>query len=294
MNGERGNFESVSNDQEGGGRELKTPNEVWLGMKESVIIDLDARIRPYFDALNRSLGEAHELEDEFEGFRSREQRFIEKIWEQIENLVKVGQKNIAVLFDIDETIGRAHYDSNNNVSTILRPAVQPLFDELNIWEKEGVSTDLGILSTRGPEQLRRQLSEEHHLQSVASLLSSELIFGTKELADLDEEAYFMADRLSNGMEQEAVWLEFQERCGTFLNAAMLDEYVRPGDQSNREWRRSNLLSSADFHKLLFIDVIMKKYPDKAFLVVDDINYPKYLDHPRLKGVCLDGEKFRVD
>jgi hypothetical protein len=193
-------------------------------------------------------------------------------------IAKAAQENpdnkVKLLFDIDETIGRAQFSENGRevIGTLLRPSLLSLLEYI---KSNLQNIEFGILSTRGVANLKQQLEDPKHLAPIKNFLTESAVYSTEEVSPSFE-------------------LDDVSRDTKFLKNHPLIDLEKTATVDAKEINESTIynlgLYSADFQKLAIIQKISQQEPKTAIIPVDDYIFPKYIK----RGVYLKNADFRLN
>lgn len=219
----------------------------WEGIEPLVQSFYENNLKKYSDETSEEYTER--LQEKIEG----EKYFFEEVLRESEALVMdTNNKTSIILFDIDETIGKALFDKKGNFSgTLLRPALLPLLEHI---QQKFPHVEIGFITTRSKEGVMDQLEDEHQFASIKKFLSLNRMYSVAR-----QEVYMSTDEQSEFIKNSPV-----------INQASVTEET--------EWH----LNSGDILKLKVLEELQLKEPHTGVLAVDDFQYAGLLK----RGVCL--------
>lgn len=201
-----------------------------------------------------------EKKEVFEERINAEKEFSRILLQSLSGLLERNKK-ILMLFDVDETIGKAFYDKKNVFHTVIRPAFLLIMKRLQDLRTTG-KVDVGLLTTRG--ELRKQLEDPENLQPIKEIIHPDHLYSARGVTlGYDNE---------NGCEV----LEDRSKESSVLRTNILENEA------------FQLRNSGTLKKLTLLQEIRVKNSGKLFLVVDDDRYPSFLDEEKgFIGIGLD-------
>ena len=274
---------------------IPSSDEVWQGIQEQAkqgLIQIGIKTnKPFFE---KQIGE----------MLHREEVFVKKIWDKITSVIESGQKNIVILFDIDQTIGEIHslvVGDREQRCTIIRPSFNLLTERLR---NLSIDLKIGLLSTRNIEDIQEQLKDPIHLQPIAQSVDNRYCFSTDQLPSYQK-------KLVN--EQEG----YQQAIALAKNANIVTDNIydcfrrlpESATPEERHLRARVKLFPADIQKILLFRNLLNphfQYSDgedfasphrfdpnlfneRSIIIVDDFMYPIYLNPDVIQGISLKSE-----
>ena len=238
--------------------ELTTTTPFWEQIKEDVVSNLEQSIPAFEDETEeeRKLRLNCALE--------RERHFVELVLNTLKEVLDK-EKELIILFDIDETIAAQKIGPGGETKTIIRPSLPHLLEKIK--EMTGGKARIGFITSRDQKTLEDQLSKPEELETISGHIDRSLIFSVRdmEMGDTSE----LARRIALGEE--------------------LQKIVNPQLVSN-EPDFGSIIQEGDVVKLRKLEEIKKGNPKSNIVVVDDLPYPRFLDPGKnLFGISL-GEK----
>lgn len=109
----------------------------------------------------------------------REKQFINRVWNFYQRYSLEDRKNLVVLFDIDDTIGKVRFCKNNTYKFDIRPSFIPLIETIISH-----SSQIGILSSRSRDKMLDQFG--HNLQISNQNIRGGNLSGLKDYIDYSE------------------------------------------------------------------------------------------------------------
>lgn len=222
---------------------------------------------PVFEALDTLYQEKHDAhriyeEDErgemIDRLRTNEKVFFTKVVAAVEK-ARGQHQQVAVLFDVDETIAKNVYKINSTRKTVFRPSAIPLMELLS----NKYRCRLGLFTNRSA--LEEQLKDPETLAPLAPYLDNKLLVSTRSYSS-DDDSMGFANNLQN---------DFGGEDGIVDNALIAEN---PFDRPS---------SSGDMNKLNCLREIRGTLPKGAVVIVDDMHYPSILNEKAgLYGVSL--------
>jgi len=231
--------------------------QTWKDIEESVTRSLTQMFQEVHGRSGLYAEDEHA--DALDRLKVNEKIFFTKVLGTVERAHR-SYENTAVLFDVDETIGRAPYRADGKRITILRPSVIPLMDIL----KNTYGCKLGLFTSRG--KLQEQLEDPAHLATLEPYLDKELLISTRGSGSSIGSMEF----------SDALQVNFGGE-----NGIVDDSLISPDP-----FQRPSLIG--DIEKLSHLRKIRAQLPEGAIVIVDDMQYPAILNESRgLYGVSLD-------
>jgi|SRR6185437_11408002 len=190
----------------------------------------------------------------FENAVEREKNFLRVVFEAIEKALKTST-NVAVLFDVDETLASHKYSREfPQGKTILRPVAIPLLQTL---QKQGLK--IGLFTSRGNPV--EQLELQDWLGALKPFLTPALVISTRRHYPGGDSGEF-ADNLARDYGGEK---------------GVVDAALIGNDPPS---------TTGDMSKLACLKALRKDMPEHV-VIVDDADYPRVLNEKSgLYGVAL--------
>lgn len=205
--------------------------------------------------------------EQFDECMAHEEAFITSVIAKIEDVLSRSDREIIVLFDLDETLVSPKRDQQEKLISIVRPSAEPLFNDYLNTLIESQRVKAGFLSTRGKEAMVSQLSDPDNLLQLARFIDTSLVYSTEDL----EEVY----------EHGNTWEIIARKHSSKGSGLLQDDSVQ--EQSPDHY----MYSDGDWYKLDCLQHIKKSHPDSNIIVVDDLLFPKNLNESQgVYGVSL--------
>jgi flagellar biosynthesis/type III secretory pathway chaperone len=229
----------------------------FLPIKDDIARKLDEVFKSEFQYMEKREYEVEEITEAREKLLKREEQFFVRVLTAARMAEERSPGNAIVLFDIDETIGTANFDEGKDLVTKLRPSLIPLLEKFKT-----LNLEVGFLSSRGKESMDKQLGDENNLGPIKEYVNPNLVFSSRKYSSGDSRNF--RDKLHEGS-YEVIDVSLVEAEGEF-----------GGPTTNGEQQKIKALQE-----------IKEQNPEKSFVVVDDINYPKFLNEKNgIFGVSL--------
>ena len=244
--------------------EQKLPDEAggfWKAIKDRVKENLESE---FGSELNRT-DEFERKDERIERMMAREKTFVTSVLSRVERAREERGGDMVILFDINETIGSTKFVDGNNFHTLLRPSLMPMMEKLR-----AMGIKIGFISNWGKEAMERQLQDTQDLESLREYITPKYIYSTRVGYEQDL-PYRSVEELAQKLKET-----FGGDLGVVDDALLGAEGEYPD-------------SSGDYEKLFFLKKIQSELNGKTVIVVDDLDYPKYLDKKKgFYGVSLGG------
>ncbi|HWP61163.1 MAG TPA: hypothetical protein VN495_01020 [Candidatus Paceibacterota bacterium] len=241
--------------------QIASPAELaWKNIEAQVA----ARLRELFNEVHDTRRyEENEQGARIEKLQNNEKVFFTKVVAGVEE-ARQQHEQVTVLFDVDETLAKHVYKSDNTSRTFLRPSAVPLMEFL----KNTYQSNLGLFTSRGG--LEKQLENAELLAALKPYMDTSLLFSTRDYP------LFGSDSIEFG---KNLLRDFGGEHGIVDDALVdPDPFNRPG-------------AMGDIDKLQCLKLIREKLPEGAVVIVDDMVYPEILSRKNgLYGVSLNWMK----
>lgn len=188
---------------------------------------------------------------------SSERAFVVRVWTAVAAPLAARADAVVVLFDVDQTLG-SRKGRDGESATLIRPSAVPLMAQLR-----EVGARMGLLTTRGIRELRRNLEDVLHLQGIAPYLDENHLIAANMEVHADRTVDYPASQLAPDL-YEPIRRLLAPPADTLEGLrAYRDERGRP-------------LPAKDVNKLLQLAYLRQCYPYLEFVVVDDRDYAALL------------------
>lgn len=239
-------------------KESTTTTPFWEQIKEGVASNLEQLIPAFEDETEE------ERKSKLNRALEREKHFVESVLNTLKGVLDK-EKELIILFDIDETIAVPKIGPGEKTKTIIRPSLPHLLEKIK--EMTGGKARIGFITSRDQKTLEDQLSKPEGLEAISGYIDRSLIFSVRDMEMGD--TFELARRIALGEE--------------------LQEIVNPqlvSDEPDFE----SMIQEGDVVKLRKLEEIKKGNLKSNIVVVDDLSYPRFLDPGKnLFGISL-GEK----
>lgn len=245
--------------------DLPDTETFWQNIAETTRQDILTTYNSVFERRRRRGYEETEIQETIDAMVERERSFVIAVLSRLQEAESAHKGETVILFDIDETIGTPDFLPDNRMVTLLRPSLIPLLTALSAPHRRHI----GFLSSRGKETMIRQLEDPEHLASLRKYVDVSYIFSSRE----EQELYYVSmDELGDKLKEA-----FGGENG------IIDERLLGKDS---EFDYPSL--PGDYTKLAVLKRIRHEMTgERAIVVVDDFEYPKYLDARRgMYGIPL--------
>ncbi len=218
------------------------------------------------------------LDDKFK----KEKQFSIDVIQATEKALQNTDKELIVLFDIDDTIGKfLHFDEaeyylrkkvDNNGMTLLRPSFPLLMEQYFKKYIDNKKIKIGFISTRSDSAMRKQLGNENQLGQIDKYIDKELLYSTYNPS--------ASNIISNITTDEEKINFLNNNCGEILSRHFPDNDL-PEDYYDLTSIGGNL------QKLEIIRSLKEgNLKENHILCIDDFGYTKYLNEKDCFGVCV--------
>lgn len=254
--------------------DIEQPEDFWKNIEEDTRQGLLTTFAISFEQMKRRHSE-EEVEEEVQKMIEREHAFVTQTLSLIEKArTENPQKELVLLFDIDETIATVDFDGQQKLYTILRPSLKPLLEHI----VSDAKIKIGFITTRGKEAVEKQLTDLKHLELISVYIDPQYIYSSR--GENSAIGFYQNDE------------EFRDK---YLDAfvrqtAILDEQtvVAAFDDPHD----ITLRNSGNIEKLSLLKRLQEDFRDKVVVIVDDIEYPKSLNQKNgFYGLSLTAGKF---
>ena len=182
----------------------------------------------------------------------QERLFITAVLARLQEATDARRRERVLLLDIDETIGTPDWPDDKTLITILRPSLIPLLNQISAPDLH-----IGFLSSRSKEALERQLQDPRHLALIRQYIDPTYIYSSRDERELHCSFEELGEKLKEQFGGESGVID-----ENLLGRDSEYDYPElPGDQT----------------KLMVLKKRREELAGKAVVVVDDFNYPKYLN-----------------
>jgi len=236
---------------------VESPEELWA-LEEKIVEEKLLETFDFAQLKNWGYSEK-EIEEKKREIMEKEKKFFINVLAGVEAAGN-GSEKVKVLFDIDETIGAPEFASEK-IFTALRPSLIPLMEKIR-----ELGAEMGFITDRGEKIITKQLDDEDNLLPIKKFISPELIFSSRKFNPGDDREF-----------REKMMEEFGGENG------IIDE--------NISYEGKPILGG-DQVKLRTLKEIRKKLKDDTLVIIDDLNYPNYLNAKNnLSGVSVKDAMF---
>jgi len=239
----------------------------WNENETSIKLELEKEMRAYYTAGGEY--EEERLQNEVEDMLAAEKEFVKSLLPKLQFLLNSNSK-VLMLVDIDETVA-GPYDTGDGIDrSMVRPIFLKLLDKLQSY-RSADKLEVGIISSRS--EIKQQLNDSNQLLRLKDYMSPDKIYTT-------------IDNRIHGLTHE----ENKEQIRKFASddqSVLRDNLIE--DDYNKLTGTDRDKSSLE--KIATLQEIRAKVPEGVpILVVDDENYPNFLDeNKKLYGVKVEDQ-----
>lgn len=226
-------------------------------------------------------------EDAQEALLGREVVFVDQVHAAMTNLASTREGKITLLLDCDETFVKNEYDSEDNVTTYIRPGLETLLKLLDSTMPDRY--DVGLLTSRAQSHLDNELEAPTHgyMRQLESQLNRDFVISSRMGSPIfSQEGLALAP-------QRLEWDE-NELAINAIRSIIRPEMIEPILTDDYD-RLSTFTSGSHWYdsKLAIVDHLANTYPDRGFVFVDDLPFADSINpsHPQVRGVALRDSAF---
>ncbi len=212
----------------------------------------------------REYDETEDLEDRAE-FTARELAFARKVLGGVSTMLERHSGAVTVLFDVDETIGKLKTKPDETYHTVTRPALAPVAQAIAEASDDRVS--YGLLSSRGQSYLDTEAQERTYTAPLGDAFDSQFVVSSRD-------GEIVADTQAQDLKQ---WGDVDMQLEAVPH--IIDPEFTPGPEMHWNWFDE---------KLVVLDKLHQDNPDRAFVLVDDLQFVSSIDpnHQQVHGVHI--------
>lgn len=212
----------------------------------------------------REYDEEEDQEDRDE-FTARELAFACKVLGGVSTMLERHDGNVTVLFDVDETIGKLKTKPDDTYHTVTRPALAPVTQAIAETSEGRVS--YGLLSSRGQSYLDTEAQERAYTTPLGEAFDPRFAVSSRDGKIVDATNACQLKRWGD----------------TAMQLEAIPHIVDPGITTDTDiwWNWFD-------EKLVVLNQLHQEHPDRAFVLVDDLDFVKSIDpnHPQVHGVHI--------
>lgn len=236
--------------------------EFWKSIQDHVRTDLASAFDADLARFQKPDSPSSRTEEKLDEMMAREEIFATSILSRVEQVLEERGSDSVLLLDIDDTIGMTRPSEEDPFALLLRPSLVPVLERVRSF-----GLKIGFISNRTKEDMELQLRDAGYLDSLRKYIAPEHIYSTRE--ESRELSYHSVDELDSELKKV-----FGGEDG------VIDDNVLGRDGKYPT-------ATGDFEKLFFLKNMRDTIGEKAFIVVDDLDYPKFLDSKKgFYGVSL--------
>lgn len=187
---------------------------------------------------------------------------------------------LTILFDLDETLIRTRFTSNETQTTHTRPSIGCVLKLIEAMTDDNY--EVGILSSRGHSHLESELEAPSYTTVLGNRLNRQFVISSRPGSPiLKTEALRDAPTMLDDRTEPQALAAIQHVVDPLLAIAIKDEdYKTIGTMvSGMRWYDT---------KLAIVDHLAQTHPERSFVCVDDLPFPAAIDprHHQVRGVSL--------